>query len=408
MKKVISILCVIVMVLGLVAAFAGCEKREEKLKIYVPGQYIDEDIFEEFEAWYTEQTGATIKVELSEFEEVEDIQRNIEGAKADYDLVCPSDYMVEYLISKNLVQEIDKTIIDISEEGLIRAEYLDVIKEFDPELKYSVPYMYGTLGILYDYSKTNAHITTWEEYFSSTYNGSRSLKQSIRDAYAAACLYNARETLNSKTGAEKKAAVQAVFEDFSEKTIAAAKATLQAARTGSIWDIDNAKFDMAQGKSESSVALMWSCDAGYVMNTYEDDDGVEHDGNKDLWYYVPNEGGNVYMDNFCIGKYAVNVQAANYFLKFLCTKDIAVKNSEYAGAISPVAAAYEELKEYYETDEDGIFVDDNYSDEYMKAWKAMFIKTMFPDAATLNRCGVMKDIKTGKNDLNTMWSDIVG
>ena len=160
MKKVISILCVIVMVLGLVAAFAGCEKREEVLKIYVPGQYIDEDIFEQFESWYTEQTGATIKVEVSEFEEVEDIQREIEGAKADYDLVCPSDYMVEYLISKGLVQEIDKTIIDISADGLVKSEYIDVIKQFDPELKYSVPYMYGTLGVLYDYSKTQEHITT--------------------------------------------------------------------------------------------------------------------------------------------------------------------------------------------------------------------------------------------------------
>ena len=403
MKKVISILCVIVMVLGLVAAFAGCEKREEVLKIYVPGQYIDEDIFEEFEVWYTAQTGATIKVEVSEFEEVEDIQREIEGAKADYDLVCPSDYMVEYLISKGLVQEIDKTIIDISADGLVKSEYIDVIKQYDPELKYSVPYMYGTLGVLYDYSKTQEHITTWEQYFSATYKGSRSVKQSIRDAYAAACIYN-----NSKKDAAEQKTIQAVFEDFSTETIAAAKATLKAALEESLWDVDNVKFDMAQGKSEAKVALMWSCDAGYVMNTYEDDNGEEHDGNKDLWYYVPTEGGNVYMDNFCIGKYAVNTQAANYFLKFLCTKEIAVKNSEYAGAVSPIAEAYDELYAYYDEDIDEIFVDDDYSEEYMAAWKAMFIETMFPSTATLNRCGVMKDIKSGKNDLNMMWSDLVG
>ena len=398
MKKVISILCVIVMVLGLVAAFAGCEKRENVLKLYVPGQYIDEDIFEEFEAWYQEQTGLTVKVKVTEFEEVEDIQRNIEGAKADYDLVCPSDYMVEYLISKELVQKVDKSIIDVSADGLVKSQYIDVLKEYDPTMEYAVPYMYGTLGILYDYSKTNTHVTSWDEYFSNTYNEKRSIKQSIRDAYAAACIYN-----NSKKAADAQLSIQAVFEDFSDATINAAKNTLSEARKGSIWDVDNVKFDMAQDKSEAYVALMWSCDAGYVMNTYEDDAGNEHEGNKNLWYVVPTEGGNVYMDNFCIGKYAVNTQAANYFLKFLCTKEIAVKNSEYAGAISPIAAAYDELYDSYSSDEE-MFAGTT------AGWKEMYLETMFPSQATLNRCGVMKDIKTNteKNALNAMWSDLVG
>lgn len=398
MKKVISILCVIVMVLGLVAAFAGCEKRENVLKLYVPGQYIDEDIFEEFEAWYEEQTGLSVKVKVSEFEEVEDIQREIEGAKADYDLICPSDYMVEYLIAKDLVQKVDKSIIDVSADGLVKAQYIDVMKEYDPTMEYAVPYMYGTLGILYDYSKTGKNITTWEEYFSDAYTGKRSIKQSIRDAYAAACIYN-----NSKKAADAQLSIQGVFEDFSTETIAAAKKTLIAAKKDSLWDVDNVKFDMAQNKSEAYVALMWSCDAGYVMNTYEDDDGNEHEGNKNLWYVVPEEGGNVYMDNFCIGKYAVNTQAANYFLKFLCTKDIAVKNSEYAGAISPIAAAYDELYDSYSTDEE-MFANTT------AGWKEMYLETMFPSQATLNRCGVMKDIKTSaeKNALNSMWSDLVG
>ena len=201
---------------------------------------------------------------------------------------------------------------------------------------------------------------------------------------------------------KKKNSLQEVFEDFSDSTIAAAKATLSAALSGSIWDVDNVKFDMAQDNSDAQVALMWSCDAGYVMNTYEDDNGVEHDGNKNLWYVIPKEGGNIYMDNFCIGKYAVNVEAANYFMAFLCQKDIAVKNSEYAGAISPVAAAYDELYDYYMTDEDGMF------DGTTDGWKDMFIETMFPSASTLARCGVMKDTKDRKNALNAMWSDLVG
>ena len=409
MKKIISILCVVVILVGLVAAFAGCEKREEVLKLYVPGQYIDEDIFEEFEAWYKEQTGLKVKVKVEEFEEVEDIQLAVEGSKADYDLICPSDYMVEYLIANELVQKVDKEIIDVTAEGLFKAEYLNTAKEYDPTLEYSVPYMYGTLGLVYDYSKTNAKITSWEALFGDTYSGTntRSVKDSIRDAYAAACLYNARATLTGLTGDAQKTAVQAVFEDLSDETIAAAKTTIQNVKSnGGIWDVDNVKFDMAQNNTAVKVALMWSCDAGYVMNEYEDDDGNVHAGNRNLWYVVPDEGGNIYMDNFCIGKYAVNTQAANYFLKFLCTKDIAVKNSEYAGAVSPVAEAYDELYDYYMNDEDEIFVDEAYSAEYMEEWKAMYIETMFPSAATLNRCGVMKDLGDRKNALNNMWSKI--
>ena len=408
MKKIICILCVVVMVAGLAAAFAGCEKREEVLKIYVPGQYIDEGVCEEFTQWYFEQTGEKMKVKIKDFEEVEEIQTQLE-TKADFDLVCPSDYMVEYLIANGLVQKLDTDIINVNETGLFKSQYLDTAKEYDANLEYSVPYMYGTLGLVYDYSKTNEHITSWEGLFGDKYAGenTRSIKDSIRDAYAAACLYNAKDSLAGKTGAEQKAAVQAVFEDLSDETITAAKNAIVGVKNGGgIWDVDNVKFDMAQNLTAVKVALMWSCDAGYVMNEYEDDDGNVHAGNRNLWYVIPDEGGNVYMDNFCIGKYAVNTKAANYFLKFLCQKDIAVRNSEYAGAISPVAEAYDELYDYYMNDEDEIFVDEDYTTEYMEAWKAMYIETMFPSAATLNRCGVMKDLGDRKNALNNMWSKI--
>ena len=400
MKKIICILCVVVMVAGFAAAFAGCEKREEVLKIFLPGQYIDEGICEEFTDWYFEQTGEKMKVKLKDFEEVEDIQREL-LANADYDLVCPSDYMVEYLISEKLIQKVDKEILNVAEEGLFKSNYLDVAREYDPTLEYSVPYMYGTLGIVYDYSKTNnTELKSWADLFGDTYKDHRSIKQSIRDAYAAACLYNANIT--GKTGAEQKAAVQDVFLDFSDSTIAAAKQTLTSVKSTSIWDVDNVKFEMAADSgSDVIVALMWSCDAGYVMNTYEDANGKEQEGNKNLWYYVPDEGGNIYMDNFCIPTNAVNTKAANYFLKYLCQKEIAMRNSEYAGAISPVASAYDHLKASYEANE-------LLYEGTVPGWKGMFIDMLFPSEDTLNRCGVMKDLGDRKNALNEMWADIVG
>ncbi|MBP5405499.1 MAG: ABC transporter substrate-binding protein [Clostridia bacterium] len=412
MKKIISVLLIITMIAALSAALIACTPREEVLKLYMPGEYIDEDIFEEFEAWYSEQTGKNVKVKIKTFDSVEAVQRQVEVRKADYDLLCPSDYMIEYLVKNELVQKVDKTVIDIAADGLFKEQYLETTKTFDPTLEYAVPYMYGTLGIVYDITKTNKKITSWESLYGDEFDGHRSIKDSIRDAYASVCLYNAASSLKDLEGKAKKEAVQAVFEDTSAATVAKAKETLLplTESDSAVWDVDNVKFDMAAAGSASSkksassdvaVALMWSCDAGYVMNNYEDANGKEHEGNRNLWYVVPEEGGNVYIDAFVISKYAVNTEAANYFLKFLCLKDTAMKNSVYAGAVSPVAAAYDALYEEYNDPEN----------EMLKGvdaeWRAMFLETMFPSETTLDRCGVMRDFgKEGQKAVADMWSSI--
>ncbi|MBO4262854.1 MAG: ABC transporter substrate-binding protein [Clostridia bacterium] len=405
MKKLISVLTAATLAAGTATALVGCGgegPRDEILKLYMPGEYIDEDIFEDFEEWYAEKTdGKKIKVVLETFETVENIQRAVEKNKADYDLLLPSDYMVEYLIANDLVKPIDKDFVNIESEGLFKSQYVDSTREFDTQLKYSVPYMYGTLGLVYDVTKTGKHITSWEALFGSEFAGKRSLKKSIRDAYAAACIYNAREELSGLSGQKQKNAIQKVFEDTSEATVKAAENALGAViKGGAIWDVDDVKFKMAASTTDVAVALMWSCDAGYVMNDYEDDNGDEQHGNRNLWYVVPEEGGNVYIDAFVISKYAKNVTAANYFLQFVCQKEIAIRNSEYAGCISPVAAAYDELYDYYNDDEDGIF------DDAPEGWKEMFIETMFPSEETLNRCGIMKDLGDGKTAVTDMWGKI--
>ncbi|HCJ01705.1 MAG TPA: hypothetical protein DHV31_02305 [Clostridiales bacterium] len=399
MKKVIAVLLIAVLICALSASLFGCsnEDRSKILKIYMPADYMDEDLLADFEAWYQEETGNKVTVQIDTFEAVEDIQRVVEQGKADYDLLCPSDYMVEYLLKKNLLKKVDKDIIDVEESGLFKEAYLTTSREFDPTLEYSVPYMYGTLGLVYDYRKTNAHVNSWDALFGNhSYNVS--VKDSMRDAYVAACLYNARGTLTGLTGQDQKDAVQAVFLDTTDATLRAAKETLTSITYK--WDIDDVKFEMAANQSNVAVALMWSCDAGYVMNDYEDANGVMQSGNRNLWYVVPEEGGNVYIDCFVISKYAKNTQAANYFLQFLCEKDTAVANSEYAGAISPVAAAYDELYEMYELDEDGMF--DGVSSE----WKEMFMETMFPSVTTLNRCGVMKDFGSRQSIIARTWEVI--
>ena len=400
MKKIISLLLVIAIVSALSITLFACTPRSEILKLYMPGEYIDEDIFEDFAAWYEENTGKKVKVQLETFKAVEDIHTAVEGSKADYDLLCPSDYMVEYLIEKNLVQPYDQTIVGNVDSDRFVEEYVELAKLYDPELKYAVPYMYGTLGLVYDITKTNGNkITSWDALFGNAYEGHRSVKKSMRDAYAAACLYN-----NGKLAAGDRKTVQAVFEDTSDTTVAAAKSALQAVKNGGAkWDTDNVKFEMAARNSNVAVALMWSCDAGYVMNDYEDEDGNEQEGNRDLWYVVPEEGGNVYIDNFVISAYAVNVEAANWFLKYICMKDVAVKNSEYSGTISIVKDAYDELYDAYVEDEDGMF------DGVDQEWVDMFLEAMFPSTETLARCGMMRNFnQAGQDAVSTMWGAIVG
>ena len=400
MKKIISLLLVIAIVAALSVTLFACTPRSEILKLYMPGEYIDESIFADFSAWYFENTGKKVKVQIETFSAVEDIHTAVEGSRADYDLLCPSDYMVEYLIKKDLVIPYDQEIVGTVNSTRFVEDYVKLMKLYDPTLEYAIPYMYGTLGLVYDITKTNDNkITSWEALFGDTYKGKRSVKKSIRDAYAAACLYN-----NGKLTGDAKKSVQAVFEDTSAATVAAAKTALMSVKNGGAkWDKDDVKFQMAANTSNVAVALMWSCDAGYVMNDYEDANGNEQEGNRNLWYVVPDEGGNVYIDNFVISKYAVNVDAANWFLKYICQPEIAVKNSEYSGTISIVKEAYDELKAMYEEDEDGMF------DGVDPEWVDMFLEAMFPSVDTLARCGVMRDFgQAGQEAVSTMWGAIVG
>lgn len=404
MKKLLSLLLAGILACS-VLSFTGCAKREEQLKLLIPGEYLDSGLLTEFESWYKEKTGKTVKVvEPDTFDVVEDILTKVEKDKADYDLLCPSDYAVERLIARDLLQAVDPAIIDVTK--VIKPAYLELARISDPELKYSVPYMYGTFGIMYDYSKTGEHIDSWDAIFTDRYAGKSANKDSLREAFTSAAIYNNREELGRLSenftdyGAAYRQKLQSIYEDTSEAAIdAAADALIEMRNYARTWGGESLKFDMAAGNTSIEVALMWSCDAGYVMNDYEDDDGVEQTGNRNMWYVVPKEGGNIYLDNFVISKYAVNAEAANYFLQFLCMKETALANSEYAGAISPVTEAYDALYEEYTSDT-------SYAEESGQAWRDMYIDMLFPSAETIARCGTMRDYGNEDGRISLKWSNV--
>ena len=267
---------------------------------------------------------------------------------------------------------------------------------------------------MYDKSKTGEHIDSWEAIYSGEYNGKSyvkkcSTKKSLREAFISVNIYNNREALRiaSKNWtdyntSEYRELLASIYDQPDDDVIASVKNTLvNTKKIITKWDEEDVKFTMSSGNTSIEVALVWSCDAGYVMNDYEDNNGNEQHGNHNLWYAIPREGGNVYVDNFVIPKYAKNVEAANYFLKFLCQEHIAVANSWYSGSISPVTSAYDSLKEEYEADEDGMF------EGTEEGWKEMFIDMMFPNEQTLARCGVMRDYGDKERAVATMWSQVV-
>lgn len=405
MKKIVALLCALVMAMPCVM-LTGCGSREEQLKMYVPGEYVDEDIFDGFKEFYKEKTGKSVDVVVTTFDTVEEIITAVERDNADYDLLMPSDYAVEQLIKKDLLLKVDKEKVDA--EKVIKPEYVTLAKVSDPTLEYSVPYMYGTFGIMYDYQKTGKHIDSWSAIFTDEYKGKSANKDSLREAITSAAIWNKRDELATASdgftnyGDDYKAKLQSIYGDFTEGAIEGAVEELKAMKQNSaLWGGEDLKFNMASGNTDVEVALMWSCDAGYIMNDYEDDDGNEHDGNRNIWYAVPKEGGNIYLDCFVISKYAKNTEAANYFLEYVCTKDVAMKNSEYAGAISPVTAAYDALYAEYSADA-------TIGAGAAEGWREMYLDMLFPSATTIARCGTMRDFGDRDAYVSTQWNNVRG
>ncbi len=433
MKRFISFVTASLLVFACFGMLMGCgTPRSEILRVFVPGEYMDPEVYDDFAEWYFEKTGKNIEVRETTFESNESMLLKIEKSKADYDVVCPSDYMIERMIDSELLEEIDKEIIDIQQpvesddgktEPLIKQTYIDITSKFDPELKYTVPFMYGTFGIMYDYEKTGVHLDSWEYMFfednpelGNAFRKKLTQKESVREMYVAACIYASRKELSSLSGGftdyttEYKQRLQEIYEDTSISMISEAKRLLQNQKKYILkYEVDDGKFGIAGGTLNASAGLYWSCDVGYVMNDYEDESGDEESGNKNLWYYIPKEGGNVYVDGFVIPKTAGNKDAANLFLSYLCTLDAAVKNSYYIGAISPVSQAYNYLfDEYSNNDEffEGTAPADPETGWW--SWRDMYLDMVFPSNETLKRCGVMKNFKVNNSKVNLMFADIVG
>ncbi|MCR4708179.1 MAG: spermidine/putrescine ABC transporter substrate-binding protein [Clostridiales bacterium] len=296
MKKILTFILALSLILLTAASLA------ETLNVFNWGDYIDTDTLRQFE----EETGIDVVYQL--YETNEDMYAKMKSSS--FDVIFPSDYMVERLIREKRVQEINWD--NIPNIKNIDPRFLD--RSYDPGSKYSVPYTWGTMGILFNTSMVEEEPTSWQTLMDPAYTMDMLMLNSPRDTLGIALIMTGHD-LNSTDPADIEDAKQLLIE---QKPMVLA------------YVVDEVKDKMIAG--EAAVALVWSGDATYCM-----------DENDELDYVVPKEGSNIFFDAICIPSDAKNVSGAEKFIDFLCRADIAAKNYEYVGYAIPNTAAIEEL-----------------------------------------------------------------
>ena len=308
MKKIALVLAIL-----LVGTLFGCAAKEDSNTLYVLnwGDYIDEALLTQFE----EETGK--QVNYTTMATNEEMMEKLEEADCSYDVSFPSDYIIERLIQKDLLHELNKD--NIPNLQYIDERFLDL--DFDPENKYSVPYMWGTVGILYNTTMVQEPVTSWDILWDETYADQILMYDSIRDTIGVA-LMKLGYSINTRNEADIQAA---------EEALIAQKPIVQA------YLGDPIKDRLISGGA--AMGIVYSGDAMWCM--YE---------NPDLAYAVPETGSNLWFDNIIIPKTSDNTEAAEAFINFLCDPEVAAQNAEYIGYSTPNAAALEILGEEYIND----------------------------------------------------------
>lgn len=303
MKKIIcSVLmfCVILSTLLTGCGSSGGENGE--VIVYNWGEYIDPETIDMFE----EETG--IKVVYDEFETNEIMYPKVEAGATAYDVICPSDYMIQKLIDNDLLSEINfDNIPNIKNIG---QQYLEQSKEFDPENKYSVPYCFGTVGILYNKTMVEEPIESWSVLWDEKYADNILMQDSVRDAFMVSLKLNGY-SMNTLDETELETARDTLIEQ---------KPLVQA------YVIDQVRDKMIGG--EAALGVIYSGEAIYTQRE-----------NADLAYVIPKEGTNVWIDSWVIPKNAPNKENAEAFINFMCREDIALMNFEYITYSTPNTAA---------------------------------------------------------------------
>ena len=375
------------------------ESRENVLKVYNWADYIGEGVLEDFQQYYKEQTGEDIRIVYQTFDINEIMLTKIEKGHEDFDVVCPSEYIIERMLKKQLLLPID-TVFAHSPNYMkgvapyIRQQIDKLTIPGKPSAnRYAVCYMWGTAGLLYNKKYVSAQdLHSWGCLWDKRYAGKILMKDSYRDAYGMALLYAHREDLKDSTRS-----VASLMNDYSPASMDSVEKYLKLLKPNVAgWEADFGKEMMTKGKAWMNMT--WSGDAQWAIEEAAEV-GV------DLGYTVPEEGSNVWYDGWVIPKYAKNPKAASYFINFLCRPDIALRNMEENGYVSSIAAP-----EIMEACIDST-LDKEVDASYFFGPEARHVKlrnTQYPDKSVIARCAMIRDFGDKTVDVLEIWSRVKG
>ena len=378
------------------------ESRKSILKVYNWADYIDEELLGEFEEWYKEQTGEEVTVVYQLFDINEIMLAKIERGKEDFDVVCPSEYIIERMLENDLLLPIDKNFGSTPNYIENISPYIkDVFSRIDGNGKnandYAVGYMWGTTGFLYNTKYVSREeVSSWSALWNPKFNKKLLVKDAFRDVYSPLLIYANHDKIVS---GEVK--MDDLMHDSSDESIAVVEALLKKAKPYIAgWEADFGKEIMT--KEKAWLNLSWSGDAVWAIEE-------ARDVNVELDYVVPDEGSIVWFDGWVIPKYAKNTKAASYFINFMCMPENAIRNMDASGYVSVIAS--DEVKEYMSEAavESGYEEPQDLSYFFGEGADSVVINpALYPDRSVIERCAMMHDSGSRTEALLAMWSRVKG
>ena len=311
MKRIIAFVLAVMMTVVLLAGCGSGGKERRVVNVCSWGEYIDESLIGEFES----QTGIHVNYQTAESNET--LYSLLQTGGADFDVIVPSDYMIGRLIDEGMLAELDYSAIP--NYDLIDSQYKSL--SFDPENKYTVPYTWGTVGIIYNTKMVDEPITSWGAMFDEKYAGQVLMINNSRDALMAALCYLGYD-INTTDEAQ-------LTEAFELVKNAKDKGVYQAFVMDEIF-----------GKMEGSNAAISMYYAGDYLTMLEN--------NEDLAFVVPEEGSNWFVDAMCVLKSSQHMSEAEEWINFIAGTDASLANMDYIWYASPNAEALAEYPAYYE------------------------------------------------------------
>lgn len=336
----------LVLLAGLVLILlAGCGNKRDGVNIYNWGDYIDKEVLKDFE----EETG--IRVNYETFATNEDLYVRMMQGMTDFDLIIPSDYMIERMVREGMLHKLNME--NIPNFSGLDPKFKSL--EYDPGDEYSVAYMWGTVGIIYNKKLVKEKVDSWDILWEPKYKDEIIMLNSQRDTFAVALL-RLGYSMNTRDYDELSAAKDELIK---QKDLVYA------------YQGDEVKDTMIAG--DAALAVVWSGDAVAMI-----------DANPDLAYVIPKEGTNLWFDSMVIPSTAPNKENAEKFINFMCRPDIAARNADYIGYSTPITEARELL-----------------DDEVKNS------KTGYPDDEVLRNTEIFKDPKDIIRIYDELWTDLM-